>query len=57
MRSIVLNCTIVVVVLQHANYAFKAGAYPYAGTYANGASRLGVIPSRRTNFLAAPSIR
>ena len=34
MRSITLNCAVVVVALQRANCAFEAGAYPYAGAYA-----------------------
>ena len=62
MRSNALNCTAVVVALQYANYASKAGAYPYtgsypcAGAYADGAPRSGVIPLRA--FLPiAPSIR
>ena len=43
--------------LQRANYAFKAGAYPYTGTYADGALWLGVVPSRRADFPTTSSIR
>ena len=31
MRLITLNYAIIVIALQRANYAFKAGAYPYIG--------------------------
>ena len=56
MHSIALNCATIVITLQHTSYASKAGAYPYAGAYADRAPRSGVVPLRA--FLpTAPSIR
>ena len=52
-----LNCAVVIVALQRANYTSKAGAYPYIGAYANRVPRPGVVPSRRADLPAAPSIR
>ena len=56
MRLIALNCAIVITMLQRANYASKAGAYLYAGAYANRAPWPGVVPIRRADFPTTPSI-
>ena len=56
MRLIALNYAIVIATLQRANCASKAGTYPYAGAYADGAPRSGVVPLQA--FLpTVPSIR
>ena len=52
-----LNCAIVIITLQRANYASKAGTYPYTGAYTNGAPRPGVVPSRQADLPTTPSIR
>ena len=57
MRSNTLNCVAIVITLQRANYASKAGAYLYVGAYADGAPRSGVVPSRRAFLPTIPSIR
>ena len=46
MRLIALNCVTIATALQRANYAFEAGAYPYAGAYTDRALWLEVVPFR-----------